>query len=314
MQVLYVGNFRPAHSTENHIAYTLEDLGHEVFRVQEDELSQDSLLRDLEACEAELFLWTRTWNGHVTKAILDRVKQTGIKTVSYHLDLYVPIARVKDMPGDPFWQTDYVFTPDGSPQAAVYFGQHNIRHYYLKPGVYKAECVRGTERRDLLADVAFIGNTQDYHPEWPYRRQLADWLKAEFGAWVRFYGKPYRTVRNQELNDVLASTKIIIGDTLCPGFTYPNYWSDRVYETTGRGGFIIHPRITGLEEEFVENKEIAFYNYGDWDHLRELINWYLEHEDYREDVRTAGMQRTIAEHTYNNRMIEMLGVISGRDR
>lgn len=266
-------------------------------------------MRDISAFSPDLFLWTRTWPGYVTHDALKEIQNLNIPTASYHLDLYVPISRHKQMADDPFWKTDHVFTPDGDPGSAEVFKQMGINHHWLKPGVFKLECREGARRSDYQADIVFIGTAYNYHEEWPYRTQLVEWLKATYGAWFKHYGQFGRSVRNQELNDVLASTKIIIGDSLCPGFTHENYWSDRVYETTGRGGFIIHPRIKGLETEFREHEEIAFYNYGDFEHLKELIDWYREHDDYREAVRKKGMARTIAGHTYHDRMKELLSCI-----
>ena len=306
MRIAYVGNFRPRHSTESHISATLEAMDHEVLRIQEDEIKEGTLLRDIASFSPDLFLWTRTWSGYVK---IEDLKRISVPTVSYHLDLYIPISRLAKMKDDPFWKTDYVFTPDGDPGSTAVFKSMGINHHYLRPGVYKPECVDGRFNQDFSADIAFIGTTSGYHSEWPYRAKLIEFLKNTYGAWFKTWGKPGKSVRNEELNDVLASTKIIIGDSLCPHFTHQEYWSDRVYETTGRGGFMIHPRIKGLETEFKEHEEIAFYNYGDFDHLKELIGWYLEHDDYREAVRKAGMNRTKTEHTYHDRMKELLDVI-----
>jgi hypothetical protein len=310
MKVYYVGNFKPSHSTETHIAATLEDLGHQVQRQQEDQLTPGELLRAVSVDKPDIVLWTRTWPGYVVQRDLESLKGFGTPTVSYHLDLYVGINRQAGLDDDPFWRTDFVFTPDGDPRSAEVFKAKGINHHYLKPGVFKPECVKGVGRDDYRYNVAFIGKTVGYHEEWPYRQKLIEFLKAAYGGWFRIYGSPYKSVRGQELNDVLASTKVIIGDTLCPNFTHEGYWSDRVYETTGRGGFIIHPRIKGLETEFTEHEEIAFYNYGDFDHLKELIDWYIKHDDYREAVRDKGMNRTINEHTYHNRVKELLEAVN----
>ena len=310
MKILYVGNFGPAHSTESHVAATLEDMAHEVFRVQEDQIGTGTLLRDVTNFSPDIVLWTRTWPGFVRLSDLEEIKKLNVLSVSFHLDLYVPISRIAGMDNDPFWRTDYVFTPDGDPKSAEVFKQKGINHHYLKPGVFRMECVEGNYRQEYANDIAFIGTAYGYHAEWPYRERLIEWLKANYGGWFKVYGHPFKSVRGQDLNDVFASTKIIIGDTLCPNFNHQNYWSDRVYETTGRGGFIIHPRIKGLETEFKEHEEIAFYNYGDFEHLKELIDWYRSHDDYREAVRKKGMARTKSEHTYHNRMKELLACIS----
>jgi hypothetical protein len=310
MKVVYVGNYQKGWCTEVHIALTLQSMGHEVIRVQENELRPGDLLVQVRNHQPDFVLWTSSRPGYVTQADLDELRHLSIPTVSYHLDLYVGLQRQSGLDTDPFWRTDCVFTPDGDPHSAEVFKAKGINHHWLKPGVYDAECVPGKIRDEFRARVAFIGKTVNYHPDvWPYRAELISFLRTTYGSWFAVYGSPFRTVRDQDLNDVLASTDIIIGDTLCPGFTHQNYWSDRVYETTGRGGFMIHPRIKGLEDEFIEHEEIAFYNYGDFDHLKKLIDWYLEHADYREAVRLKGMNRTKRDHTYRNRLQEMFAVL-----
>lgn len=309
MKILYVGNFSVDFSTETHVSATLASMGHEVWRAQENEIMPGTLLRDVTVFEPDLVLWTRTWPGFVTANMLTEIKKLGIPTASYHLDLYVPLQRNGGIGSDPFWDTDYVFTADGDPKSAAVFREKGINHHWLRPGVFKRECIQGKAKEEYTANVAFIGSTVPYHPEWPYRQKLVDFLRITYGGWFKIYGAPYKGVRYPELNDVFASTKVIVGDTLCPNFTHENYWSDRVYETTGRGGFIIHPRIKGLERDFKEHEEIEFYNYGDFDHLRQLIDWYIEHDDYRETVRKNGMIRTKHDHTYHNRMRELLEVV-----
>lgn len=312
MKILYVGNFQPAHSTETHLAATFENLGCQVIRIQENEIMPRTLLRDAETHRPDIMLWTRTWPGFVSLNTLKELKKLNILSVSYHLDLYMPISRKASVADDPFWYTDFVFTPDGDPGSAEAFKSLGINHNYLMPGVYKQECTVGDRRESFAYDVAFVGKTYGYHSEWPYREKLVNFLRQTYGGWFKIYGHPYETVRGKALNDVFASTKVVIGDSLCPNFTHEAYWSDRIYETTGRGGFIIHPRIKGLEKEFRDHEEVAFYNYGDLDHLKELIDWYLKHEDYREQVRKNGMARTVAEHTYHDRIRQMFKIIGGK--
>lgn len=309
MTILYVGNYKQPWCTEVHVANTLESLGHEVIRMQEDTLLPGELVDEAVRNKPDLVLWTRTWQGKVTLHDIEKLRSLGFITVSYHLDLYIGLQRQEGLDTDAFWRTDYVFTPDGDPYSSEVFRDKGINHHWLKPGVYDAECIPGRVRDEFRGKIAFIGSTVNYHSEWPYREELVHFLQATYGGWFQIYGPPFRGVRGQDLNDVLASTDIIVGDTLCPGYTHEGYWSDRIYEVTGRGGFIIHPRIKGLETEFKEHEEVAFYNYGDFEHLRRLIDWYLEHGDYREAVRKNGMQRTINEHTYKHRVKELLGML-----
>jgi len=113
------------------------------------------------------------------------------------------------------------------------------------------------------------------------------------------------------LNQLYSDTKIVIGDTLCIGFDYPYYLSDRIFETTGRGGFIIHPYIKGIEDLFEIGKEIVTYQFGDFDDLFKKIDYYLKHDKEREAIRKAGFERTKRDHTYRQRWEQIIKEVMG---
>jgi spore maturation protein CgeB len=74
-----------------------------------------------------------------------------------------------------------------------------------------------------------------------------------------------------------------------------------LFESTGRGGFTIYPRITGLEEYFEDGNEIVFYEHGNLEDLKTKIDKYLETDLERERIRLNGHERTKQEHTYVHR-------------
>lgn len=312
MNIFYVGNFTQQHCTEVHLAATLEDLGHTVIRVQENGLSPDAMTERLTNDQFDLFLFTRTWGNTVQLHHLDILKKRAIPSASYHLDLYVGLQREDTLNGDPFWRTEYVFTVDGDPNSAEVFKQKGINHFYIKPGVFKPECYSATRTNPFgyENDVIFVGGGINYgHPEWPYRRQLVMWLEDQYGERYKKFGYPEETIRNAALNQLYADTKVVIGDSVCVNFTHTHYWSDRVYETIGRGGFIIHPYIKGMEEEFTDKQNIVFYEYGNFDQLRELIDYYLAHDTEREAIRSAGQAYVRENCTYNNRMQQLIETV-----
>lgn len=284
-------------------------MGHDVTTYQENEL-QPHTLKDLVRGN-DLFLWVRTWPGFVTLQDLQEIRELGIPSVNLHLDLFVGLQRGDGLDTDPRWRCDYVFTADGDPASQEIFKAKGINHYYLKAGVYKAEAVPGNYRPELASDVVFVGGgvTYGHFKEWPYRRQLVTWLKNIYGKRYAKYGHPDRVMRNQDLNDLYASAKVVVGDSLCPGFTKPFFWSDRAYETIGRGGFLIHPFIEGLQEEFKDRESIVFYEYGNFDQLRELIDYYIEHDDERNRIREAGQEFVRDHATYHNRLQQMLNTV-----
>ena len=302
--LLYIGNFRPSFSTETHVAQSLEALGCRVVRAQEDATTRAQLTALTR--EVDVLLYTRTWTLPGPDPI-GWLRSLPVPTVSYHLDLYAGLARGRDLSRDPLWHTRHVFTADGG--SAAFFRDRGINHHYLKAGVLADECYRAEPTERFRAQVGFVGS-YDYHPEWPYRRRLIDFLRASYGSAFIKHGQPETSIRGHELNQLYASVKVIVGDSLCVGFDHPYYWSDRVYETLGRGGFLIHPYVFGLEEELVDRQHIVYYRFGDFAGLRRLIDYYLVHDDERETIRAAGHERVKERATYRERMRQLLATLA----
>lgn len=310
MKIAFVGNFGVSYSSENHHARSLESLGHTVIKLQEGRLNADTIVE--EATVADMLVWVHT-HGWVTPdgsaygahQILPKLKERGVKTLTYHLDLWLGLQRQKDLEQDPFYKDiGYFFTVDK--KMADWFNENTeVKGRYLQAGVFEPECYLAApsfQYDDYKHDIIFVGS-RGYHPEWQYRPQLIDWLKEAYGHKFTHVGGDGQipTTRGQALNTLYADSKIAIGDSLCIGFDYPYYWSDRVYETLGRGGFIIHPYIKGMEEHFEDGKHLVFYKFGDFDDLKNKIDYYLEHDDEREAIRLAGHEHVKANHTYKQR-------------
>lgn len=314
MKIAYVGNRKnkasdnKSFNTEEHVAKSLEKLGHAVQFIQEDEF-EPYTLADLVA-GSDLFLWTRTWPGRVTEFDLAEIEKQNIPTVSFHLDKYAGIKRDGGLGEDVFWKTQHVFSPEGSVQSKKIFKSHGINQHYLPPGVFADECYMAEPVDHFKHDVVFVGGGETYsHPEWPYRAKLVKWLKETYGDRLGKYGHPERTVRGEELNQLYASCKVVIGDTLCKDFMDSFYYSDRQFEVTGRGGFLITPYIAGITDHFRDREEAVFYAFDNFVQLKNLIDYYLEHDDEREAIRRAGHERTKRENTYTQRMQQMLDII-----
>lgn len=310
-KVAYVGNRTnlasdgKSYNTERHIHLSLEKLGHTVDFIQENEIKPGTLPDRVE--DADLFLWTRTWPGFVTEQELEKIS---IPTVSYHLDKYSDIKRDGGVGRDPFWKTDHVFSPEGSSQAARIFKTHGINHHYLPAGVYDDECEIVDPVQKFKHDIVFVGGGEEYlHPEWRYRGELMRFLKRTYGNRFAKYGHPQPFIRGKELNQLYSSAKVVIGDSLCKDFTDSYYFSDRLFEVPGRGGFQIAPYIPGVTDYYKDREEIVLYSFGNWTQLKNLIDYYLTHDDEREAVRKAGHGRTKREHTYTHRVKEMLNTV-----
>lgn len=313
MKIAYVGNFSLDFTTETHLAKTLEKLGHEVVRIQETPTrTNDFWTNEVFGCD--MFLFTRTWGRMVTLGDLATIKQHGIPSVSYHLDLYVGLQRVEAIDQDPFWRTDYVFTADGDPESQKFFEGKGINHHWLMPAVYEDECtmLKPNDDQALQGDVIFVGGGAEYgHPEWSYRHDLVKFLGETYGNRYRKYGHPQRLVRGNDLNQLYANSKIAIGDSVNIGWNHQNYVSDRLFESIGRGAFTIFPYIKGVSELFPDSLKDIWYHYGDFEGLKTRIDYYLTHDEERERIRGAGFEFVKTHHTYTQRLQELLTIVMG---
>ena len=314
LKIAFVGNFAVDYSSENHHARSLELLGHTVYKIQEGNADAGAILQH--AIKSDLLIWihTHSWftpssNGYDISGVMQRLKEKNIPTLTYHLDLWLGLERQKDLETDPFYKDiEYFFTVDK--QMADWFNQNtNVKGRYLQAGVFDQECYLAKEEKQI--DVTFVGS-KGYHPEWQYRPQLINWLKEEYGSRFVHVGGDGEipTTRGHKLNQHYAKSKVVIGDSLCINYDYPYYWSDRVYETLGRGGFIIHPYIKGMEKHFTDKKHLVFYEFGNFEQLKYLIEHYLYFHKDREKIRLAGHEHVKKNHTYKNRWEYILNEIS----
>lgn len=312
MTIAILGNFRVGFTTENDLAWSFMRLGHKTVCMQEDEWTSDQILSRCEETRPDLLLYIHThgWEtyGSMTlDELWEKLKEKGITTASFHLDYWRGLAREKDVGTHPFWRTEYVFTADGG--SHEWYRSQGINHFWLPPGVVERDCYYGLPKEEYLHDVIFVGSRL-YHPEWQYRPQLVDWLHDTYGRRFAHYGNDgLGTIRQDDLNRLYASAKVVVGDSLCLDFKHQDYWSDRVTETMGRGGFLIHPRVKGLDKFYKDKEHFIGYDYGNFDELRNLIDLHIEDYASREQIRLNGHLHVKRNHTYTNRMQQLLDTI-----
>lgn len=300
LTIAYLGNFSVSYCTESDIAWTLRTLGHTVVELQENRVNADEVLAA--AIKCDLFLWTHTHSFSTSGdmlGVLATLKANGVPTAMLHLDLYWGIpAREQQIGRADFWGCTDSFTADGNHQAE--FAARGVRHHYLPPAVVARGCYRGEFRSEYATDVAFVG-ARNYHSEYPFRAQLVTWLEATYGHRFRYVGGG---LRERALNDFYQSAKILVGDCCFSGT--PFYTSDRVFETVGRNGFLIHPKVEGLYIPGLVT--FAPQNLHD---LKEKIDYYLDpaHEAERVAIRDAATAHVAKYDTYTNRVSTMLSVM-----
>lgn len=77
----------------------------------------------------------------------------------------------------------------------------------------------------------------------------------------------------------------------------------RIFEVSGCGAFQLSYYVEGLANCYSIDREIAIY--GDIDDLIEKIRFYLKYDELRESIAAAAYVRTIRDHTYEQRFINV---------
>lgn len=311
LTVAYRGNFSKPWCTEVHVAASLESLGHTVVRLQENTTSWATCVEA--AAAAQVFLWTQTWHLDPEGgfAAMKAIREAGTPSAVFHLDRYVGLDRQAQLTEDPFWAADVAFTADGG--HAEDFAALGINHVWSPPGVYDAECGIGkANKRRFPERVVFVGSHPYPHAEWrPYRDELLARLAAHLGRDFAVYPKVRnQPVRGRALADLYATAEIVIGDSCLSGDPPPgSYWSDRVPETVGRGAFLIHPEVAGMEEWYTDGEHLLTYPLGDWDNLLATVDKYLANPEERKAIAAAGQALVLSRDTYKHRMATVLDVL-----
>lgn len=319
LKIAYVGNFEPEYSTENDVRIAFESLGHIVIKLQEgDQYNPNKAswqqVRDT-ALNSDMLLWTGTWgDAYNLTDVMDLVHELAVKNIpsaTIHLDTFWSTGRAgRKWWLEPMFQMGYIFTADGD--YVTQWENMGKNHLWLPPAVRHTASHFGKSRPEYECDLAFVGsNGQGYHEDvWSYRKELVDFLRtaSERNGWKfkNIGGDLPKVDRSEDMNDFYASAKVTVGDSLCLKKDEAKYWSDRVPEATGRGGFLIMPKIKRMMYDY---DKMPVYDWGNFEQLEEMIKHYLANPAERNNIAKVCQYITNEEHTYVNRAKTILNIV-----
>jgi len=104
-----------------------------------------------------------------------------------------------------------------------------------------------------------------------------------------------------ELPRLYSATEINLNITTSQSITSP---TQRVFDVSACGGFVLTDYRPGIEEWYRLGEEIICYHTPE--ELRDLINYYLDHPEERQAIAERAYLRTIREHTYKERMKQVI--------
>lgn len=307
-----IGNFSVPYSTECEREWSFKKLGHQVERFQENRTTPGQLRAAIS--RLDMLLYSHTHDpSYVIPGLIDVFKEykaAGVPTVSAHLDRWLWLKRVADVGKEATWFTAHIFMADASPEAAELYDSLGLNWHYLRPAVVERDCYMAQPDHDRFPHEIIFTGSRGYHPEYPFRPKLVDWLKATYGDRFGHYGNDgIRVLRGHDLNVALASAKVVVGDSCFGG--RPNYVSDRYYETRGRGGFLLHRLIpcgvdylgVGFYGELAKNDDEMLENLGG------QIDYWLANDERREHNRRLGFEWVRDNETYTQRAQQIIDTV-----
>ena len=196
----------------------------------------------------------------------------------------------------------------------------DIPFYYLpeacNPSWHRTVESTEQEQQKYRCDVAGIGSLHYFRAK--MLEQFVGYDLKIWGAnnpgWIETSVKPKyqnRSVAELEKAKALRSAKVVVNPT---NFLEVEGVNCSLFEIAGCGAFQITESKPSLPQLFDEGTEIVTYRTRR--ELKEKVDYYLAHEQERQEIADRAQRRAHREHTYELRlkkMLETLGFLTPKD-
>jgi hypothetical protein len=175
----------------------------------------------------------------------------------------------------------------------------------MDPAYHKRVELTDEDRKEYGCDTVFLGTKHSiYTTPRPYGRiGLIDYVSRKVDLRVVSYNEcgSGRYIFDDH-NKQCQCAKIVLGHCGWADVELAN--SARDFRVTGAGGFLLTEHVKGIEQIFEVGKEIVTYTTPQ--DCVEKIRYYLKHEEERNEIAEAGYQRTVRDHSFVNRMAQVI--------
>jgi hypothetical protein len=170
----------------------------------------------------------------------------------------------------------------------------------------------GPVKKDI--DFSFVGGISRNHggatPVLDYLAHTMDMRVFGYGAESLPSGSPIKQrhggeVWGLDMYRALARSHITLNRHINVAENNAN--NMRLYEATGVGAMLLTDRKDNLHELFDIGREVEAYSSKE--EAAELVRFYLDHPDEAQRIAKAGQARTLREHTYAQRMRELVPIL-----
>lgn len=170
----------------------------------------------------------------------------------------------------------------------------------------------GEVGRDI--GFSFVGGISRHHggaiPLLEYLAEQTDMRIFGYGADSLSASSPIRLhhggeVWGMDMYRALARSRITLNRHINVAENNAN--NMRLYEATGVGTMLLTDRKDNLHELFEIGREVVAYSSKE--EAAELVRHYLAHPEEAAEIARAGQARTLCEHTYAKRMMELVPIL-----
>ncbi|HNX90687.1 MAG TPA: glycosyltransferase [Candidatus Omnitrophota bacterium] len=193
------------------------------------------------------------------------------------------------------------------PNLVQYFQREGVKSRLWRLGFEETVLEKLGEVKDEY-QVSFIGSVSSAHET---RKKWLDKInkKIPVHIWgegdIRGYQHYHGVAWGKEMFRILKASKIVLNCHIDMAGDYAN--NMRLFETTGCGSLLMTDSKKNMSDMFEPGKEVVCYNSAE--DCSEFIEYYLSHEEERKKIAIAGQSRTLREHTYYNRMEELVFIV-----
>ncbi|MGQ0557343.1 MAG: glycosyltransferase [Nitrospiraceae bacterium] len=192
-------------------------------------------------------------------------------------------------------------------EAVDHYREHGITQVLYAPYACNPDLYHPLERQKKY-DVTFVGQGYRGRPE------LVQWLKEQ-GVNIRVWGQGWEEhpalrdiaggfLPHQAMIEVFAQSKIVLGMSWVSGDGVTLQIKGRTFEYAACRAFQLTTYDERLKALFRDGDEIVFYR--DRQDVLEKIRHYLAHPEEREHIAHAAYVRALGEHTWTQRLKQIL--------
>ena len=216
---------------------------------------------------------------------------------------------------DEFFKSyDMLFSP--FPHYVEMFQKMEISSAYL-PFAFEPTILEQIGKKGRIYDCVFVGGLSRGVDKIPFFEELAKKADVKFWGYMNpppnhespIFSNYQGQAWGQDMYKILAQSKIVINRHVIKHGSFSSKYADnvRLYEATGMGCLLITDWKENLGDLFTIGKEVETYR--TIDEATEKIMYYLTHEREREKIARAGQQRTLKDHTYEQRAKTILEIL-----